>query len=615
MLGRSIFEFVPLGDRPVLRGQLELRRQGERGSYETRGLRPDGSQLDLLINASPRYDQAGAFTGSFVLVVDITERKEAERALSASEQRFRGLVEGTSDLIVMGDAQGCFTYANPVAERIFGMPVAELIGREGQSFVHSDDLPTVERAVQEQVARGAQHLAYECRMVGRQGQVHDVLWTADPVRDARGGFAGAYAVGHDITERKRLEEESRLNEERLEALERLNQMAGADEQAICHFALEAGVALTRSDVGYLAFVSEDEQQLTVYAWSERALAQCQTIDRPLDYQVVETGLWGEAIRQRHPVITNDYSASNPCVKGLPEGHVPLRRHMNLPVFDGERIAAVAGVGNKAQDYNEADVRQLSLLMSGMWRLVQRRRAQEALRDREAQLSALVASFDGLIYTAGPDFRLEYANQHVKDKLGRDPVGETCHEALYGLLTPCPWCRPDAVLSGQTVREEMRSPADGRYYYMSASPVARAEGGVSLLALVHDITERKQAEAALTQQQREESISTLAGGIAHDFNNILLGVLGSATLLAESLPAGHSGRELCELIATSARRMADLTDKLVAYARGGRYETVPVDVNQAVADTLAMLRGTRPARCRRSTSPRRSSGRCSPIPGS
>ena len=106
------------------------------------------------------------------------------------------------------------------------------------------------------------------------------------------------------------------------------------------------MALTNSKIGYLAFMNEDETVLTMHSWSKTAMAQCAIIDKPIVYPVVNTGLWGEAVRQRKPVITNDYQAPNPLKKGHPEGHVKVLRHMNAPVFDGDRIVIVAGRGQQ-----------------------------------------------------------------------------------------------------------------------------------------------------------------------------------------------------------------------------------------------------------------------------
>jgi len=109
-------------------------------------------------------------------------------------------------------------------------------------------------------------------------------------------------------------------------------------QQAADFVLEEVVRLTKSKVGFLGFVDE-------------------------------AGLWAEAIRQRRRIVINDYSAPNLNKKGYPEGHVRLLRLMAIPVFERDRIVAGAAVGNKEVEYDESDARQVTLLTSGMWRLV------------------------------------------------------------------------------------------------------------------------------------------------------------------------------------------------------------------------------------------------------
>lgn len=200
----------------------------------------------------------------------------------------------------------------------------------------------------------------------------------------------ATALEARIAERNRALDMLGLDEERLEALQTLSQMTDASMQEVTAFSLEEGVKLTKSEIGYLAFMNEDETVLTMHAWSKSAMRQCAVADKPFVYPVEKTGLWGEAVRQRRPIITNDYPAANPLKKGLPMGHVGLRRHMNVPIFDGDRIVALAGVGNKEEPYNDTDVRQLTLLNQGMWAIIQRRRVTEELRQHRDNLQALVA---------------------------------------------------------------------------------------------------------------------------------------------------------------------------------------------------------------------------------
>jgi len=82
--------------------------------------------------------------------------------------------------------------------------------------------------------------------------------------------------------------------------------------------MEAAVALTQSKIGYVAFVNDDETVLTMHSWSKTAMQECAIQDKPIVYPLVDTGLWGEALRQRKPIITNDYEAPNPHKRGYPK---------------------------------------------------------------------------------------------------------------------------------------------------------------------------------------------------------------------------------------------------------------------------------------------------------
>jgi signal transduction histidine kinase/ActR/RegA family two-component response regulator len=109
------------------------------------------------------------------------------------------------------------------------------------------------------------------------------------------------------------------------------------------------------------------------------------INRPIALPVETTGLWEDAVRTRKAVIVNGDALPNPRWEESPGGEVLAGRRMNVPVFDGDRLVAVAGVGNKAREYTEFDACQLALLVQGMWRLIERKRADEQLKSHAAVL--------------------------------------------------------------------------------------------------------------------------------------------------------------------------------------------------------------------------------------
>ena len=146
---------------------------------------------------------------------------------------------------------------------------------------------------------------------------------------------------------RRLAEQARLNEARFEALLKLGQMTGAALREITDFSLEQAVLLTGQPDRLSGLHERGRNHMTMHSWSKSAMKECAIADKPLVYPVETTGLWGEAVRQGKPIVTNDYATPDPLKKGLPEGHVAYLRHMNVPDFRGGHIVIVAGVGNKA----------------------------------------------------------------------------------------------------------------------------------------------------------------------------------------------------------------------------------------------------------------------------
>lgn len=130
--------------------------------------------------------------------------------------------------------------------------------------------------------------------------------------------------------------------------------------------------------------------------------------------------------------------------------------------------------------------------------------------RLSYFEAIVEAFDGMVYVCSSQNRIEFVNQQVVAQLGRDPVGEACHKALYGRDAICQWCPQQSVFEGQTVRWEFHNPTTGRWYYSMATPITHADGSKSKLSLCFDITEKKHTENALVESERR--LSTLMNNL-------------------------------------------------------------------------------------------------------
>jgi two-component system, cell cycle sensor histidine kinase and response regulator CckA len=136
-------------------------------------------------------------------------------------------------------------------------------------------------------------------------------------------------------------------------------------------------------------------------------------------------------------------------------------------------------------------------------------------------------------------------------------------------------------------------ADGRRILLEINerPIFRDGIVIGVQGVARDITERRRLEEQLIQSQKMESIGLLAGGIAHDFNNILGGILGYASYLKSVVPVNDRIYQHLDTIERSALRAADLTAKLLAFARGGKYVVKPININAVIEETLRLLRGS------------------------
>ena len=134
-----------------------------------------------------------------------------------------------------------------------------------------------------------------------------------------------------------------------------------DTDALLQRALDIAEHLTGSKIGFFHFVDDNQESLTLQTWSANTLRKmCTAEGKGKHYPITQAGVWVDCFRARKPVVHNAYAALQ-YRKGLPPGHAPVLRELTVPVIRGEKVVAIAGVGNKAGLYTSTDVRAFQAL--------------------------------------------------------------------------------------------------------------------------------------------------------------------------------------------------------------------------------------------------------------
>jgi PAS domain S-box-containing protein len=221
-------------------------------------------------------------------------------------------------------------------------------------------------------------------------------------------------------------------------------------------------------------------------------------------------------------------------------------------------------------------------------------ALESLAESELKYRSLVAQAEEMILTIdAASRRILDANPFAARVLGYS------HRELQELRLDDISLADEAELAQFVARIHADGEvhlADVRYRKRDASPLdvevvasLVAYGGrEAVLLLARDVSERKALMAQLMQSQKMESLGTMAGAVAHDFNNLLTTILGFAGLLKRSRHLDTDERENVALIEEAARRAADLTGRLLSFARGGLVRFGQVDLRTVAEDTLQLV---------------------------
>ncbi|MDQ8154793.1 MAG: PAS domain S-box protein [Gemmatimonadota bacterium] len=550
LVGRSILDLTHQSSHAFAaeRARELAVRGGRTPPGEMRIIRLDGTELDVEVQGGLIiFDGAPA---NHVSIRDVTARKAAELQLRESEARYRGLVETSHDLIWRVDREGRYTFLNQAWERTHGYRVAEKLGQPFAKFVRPD-LVARDVASFGDVLHGGSLIGHQTVHLSKSGEEIELVFNAGPLLDATGAVVGAQGTASDVTARNTAERALRASEARYRAI------AQSANDAI----------ITADDRGVIVGWNRGAER--IFGWPEAdVLGQSVTCLMP------------EAMRLQHAA----------SVARMADGAVPslVGRALKLRAIRRSGIEFPVDLSLSRWETPEgwfltAIVRDVS----------DRERAEAVLRLEGAALEAaanaiVITDRQGVIEWVNTAFTV-VSGYEKWEAIGQTPgallqSGRT-DAGVYARMWQT--IRAGQVWHGEIVNRRK----DGTLFTedMTITPLRDASGQIThFIAVKQDITQRRMLEDQFRQSQKMESVGRLAGGVAHDFNNMLSVILGHAELAMAQMDEGHPLHADLLEIHTAAPRSAELTRRLLAFARKQAVVPAVLDVNEVVASSLRML---------------------------
>jgi PAS domain S-box-containing protein len=541
LIGENHFDLFPDAENQAIFERV--RDTGELVAFQAKPFAfPDRPELGTTYwdwTLVPVKNEDAEVEGLVLSLLDVTEREQLMQALEDERAKLQAVIENAPEGIVVVDDRARVTLTNPAARGVYGRERDLCVCRPDGTAYEPHELPLTRSALD-----GETHRDLELVITLPDGERRDVLADTAPIRDSSGKVTGAVGVFRDITERKRIEETVRLYADRLRVLHEIDRavLAADSAEGIASSALpllRELVPCRRASVEVFDFEEGQSRLLAVDADDGTQLDEGRRM--PLTWnRALET------LRQGDAFVVDDVESLGPSPLARTLREEDVRSYVSVPLSAAGELIGSLNVGRSSRDglapeemgvlWEVAAQVAIGIRQAHLYREVQRyaEELEERVATRTAELRASEARFRAIFEQAALGIGLlnEQGRVMVINPALEEMLGES-NQALVGRTLT------EFVRSGEDtedIREVYGAIRDGERDHDRLETRYRGRDGETrwanvvlslvrdpqreprfIIALLEDITERKEAQAELRKSEQRQALALQAvGGGIYDY---------------------------------------------------------------------------------------------------
>ena len=570
--------------------------------YRTVG-KEDGKIRWVAARGSGIFDRSGRCTRILGTTIDITSRKATEQRLSDSKGELEALTNSMPQIVWASRPDGALDYANQHTRDYVGeLPEDNGIIR-WEALIHPDDVADGTAAWAKSVATGHD---FETEQRIFHAATKSYRWNlsrALPVKGIDGNIIRWVGTSTDIEEQRRA---ATQRQEELEVLSALYEVGAAftdlDLTAAVQSATDIATRLVGAQFGAFFYNVENNEgeSYTLYTISGVDRAHFDKFPMPRNTAIFSPTFSGERVVRLDDVTASaDYGHNSPYM-GMPEGHLPVRSYLAVPVVskDGEVLGGLFFGHSETAVFTERGERIAKAIAAQAATGIESARLFQRVTQSEQQFRDMANSINQMVWVAGPEGRREYFNRRWYDYSGADVLSsespgsdELVHSEDLDRVTHS-W--NDALRTGEPFESEYRMRrADGVYRWVlgRAECVSDAQGArakwYGTLTDIQDLVDaRERAEAANIAK------SEFLANMSHEIRTPMNAVIGLSTILAKSAPLTQKQRDFIKTLQMSADSLLglinDLLDIAKIEARTVELEHIPFSLPRLIQEVTSMM---------------------------